>query len=126
MPYGYSLRRRSIYRRRYGLSSVRRYLRGYSRRSSYYRRPAISYYRRKAMSARRCTSYLSRRRRYKITTEKTNPAVQIITPKAGYIMAMKFDANGKATKRFLRVDQLEKAKQSYQRIVGPDGTVLYG
>ncbi len=51
--------------------------------------------------------------------------MQMILPKAGYIMAFKADANGKISKRFLRADQLEKAKEKYQRILGPDATVLY-
>ncbi len=77
------------------------------------------------MTTRRCTSYLARRRRYKTVTDPKNPAMQMILPKAGYIMAFKADANGKISKRFLRADQLEKAKEKYQRILGPDATVLY-
>lgn len=77
------------------------------------------------MSTRRCTSYLSRRRRYKVVADPKNPQLQMILPKAGFIMALKSNVNGKISKRFLRVDQLEKAKETYQRIFGPDGNVLY-
>lgn len=101
--------------------------------NNYSRRPTRSYggyprlgkkYYAKAMKSK-CSSLLSRQKHYKYVNTPANPGLQMIFPKAGYVMGVNVDGT-KVTRRFFKFEKLQANRGKFKLLVDSKGQTIAG